>query len=222
MTLNEYLDSLGQPQSLVKNLILKTLWDAGEAFPKEWVRSSDLLSKTGQKYFDRRVRELRDQIGCDIVTEHHGGEHCYRLMSANLNNCNPRLYLSQSQKNALFSAANHTCCICGRQVAPGVRGLQADHKIPLSRSGGHDLSNWQAVCNECNVGKRRACEGCKLECSSCPWAFPEIVGSTVLVRLPQDLIALLANRGITDQKAIENFVIEALRQYQHPANATKI
>jgi len=86
------------------------------------------------------------------------------------------------------------CCLWG--------GLQADHKIPLSRGGSHDLSNWQPLCNECNVGKRRACAECEEDCRVCSWAFPEVVGITTAVSIPTDLLRKLerqmdSSNGIT-------------------------
>ncbi|EOA5446037.1 HNH endonuclease [Escherichia coli] len=78
-----------------------------------------------------------------------------------------REYLTESQRSSLFSNCSNTCATCGKTVAAGVRGLQADHKIPLSRGGGNELTNWQALCHNCNVGKRRACEGCTEDCYTC-------------------------------------------------------
>ncbi|MGB3638729.1 MAG: hypothetical protein WBA39_14320 [Rivularia sp. (in: cyanobacteria)] len=43
--------------SQVKITILRTLWEEGNQFPREWVLSNKLLQLTGQKYFDRRIRE---------------------------------------------------------------------------------------------------------------------------------------------------------------------
>ncbi|MCP4130899.1 MAG: hypothetical protein GY754_07940 [bacterium] len=54
--------------SKVKQLILKMLKE------KEWVSSKDLLEATQQKYFDRRIRELRDELGYDIIIEFISGE----------------------------------------------------------------------------------------------------------------------------------------------------
>lgn len=210
MTFDEYMANLPRGISQVKHLILKTLWEAGDSFPREWVRSSTLLELTGQKYFDRRTRELRDQLGCDIHTEPYDGEHCYRLATAKLSQYNPRLYLTATQKNQLFIKDECQCQICGTQVPPGVKGLQADHKMPLIRGGSHNDHNWQSICNVCNVAKRRACADCEDDCRQCPWAFPEKTGVVTLVRIPLHLTQKINHLGIKDQKEIEKFIIKAV------------
>lgn len=188
MDLDNYIKSLPDKSlSKVKILIISTLWGNGIKFPTDWVSSSYLLKLTKQKYFDRRVRELRDQSGCDIETMHVHGEHQYRLISQKLNKANPRLYLTNTQKKKLFQSDNYTCQICDRKIEPGIRGLQADHKVPLSRGGGHEQDNWQSLCNECNVMKRRSCADCDLDCLSCSWAFPTENGIPITLRLDADI-----------------------------------
>jgi hypothetical protein len=66
--------------------------------------------------------------------------------------------------------------------------LQADHKVPLSRGGGNELPNWQPMCNNCNVGKRRACEGCSLDCRTCSWAFPEKHGVRTMFSISEQTL----------------------------------
>ena len=97
LTFNSYLDLIVSTMtatrnqdkkyalSNVKKIILKTLWNEGDEFPKNWVSSERLLDLTKQKYFDRRIRELRDQVGCDIKTGSYKGQPAYRLISPKLN-----------------------------------------------------------------------------------------------------------------------------------------
>ncbi|MFN9899172.1 MAG: HNH endonuclease, partial [bacterium] len=63
MEFSEYINQLsgGRKISAVKLKILITLWESSQEFPKAWVTSDHLLEITGQKYFDRRARELRDE-----------------------------------------------------------------------------------------------------------------------------------------------------------------
>lgn len=210
MEFEAYIKSMPVKLSDVKLIILRALWDSGSTFPRPWVRSSTLLKLTDQKYFDRRTRELRDQVGCDIENQYQQGEHCYRLNSANLNQYNPREYLSQSQKNQLFSSQGGTCQICGSKMQAGARGLQADHKVPLNRGGSNDVANWQSLCNECNVAKRRACADCNEVCKQCTWAFPEHMGARTLVVLPHGLIGELQKRGINTPKRIEETIVATM------------
>lgn len=212
MSLTEYLRPFGN-LSEVKQKILRELWRSDDAvFPKPWVQSSRLLELTGQKYFDRRIRELRDELGCDIETGNIRGEHSYRLLSARLNSANPRFYLSESEKRALFCRHDYTCQVCGGRFLAGVRGLQADHKVPLIRGGVHESTNWQPLCNSCNVAKRRACAGCQEDCQQCPWAFPERVGQLTLIRIPRGILTILEQRVGYDVKLIEEEIVRILAE----------
>ncbi|MDF1860406.1 MAG: HNH endonuclease signature motif containing protein [Verrucomicrobiales bacterium] len=211
MSFEEYCSKLGR-LSEVKRTILHKLWgeDSG-TLSGDWVRSSTLLALTRQKYFDRRTRELRDEKGCDIETKSVNGGHCYRLNSEVIKNANPRFYLSAKEKKLLFALAKNKCQVCGRRMEAGVRGLQADHKIPLIRGGDHETTNWQAVCNECNVGKKRACAGCEEDCEKCPWAFPENVGILTVLRLPALLRDKIESRADGEgQDAIEREIIRLI------------
>lgn len=212
-TIDSFVAALS-PLSDVKEVIIRRLWGNDDAlFPKPWVKSTDLLALTQQKYFDRRTRELRDELGCDIETQQVNGEHCYRLLSDRINPPNPRLYLTAKEKNTLFRKYSYKCQICGGSFLAGVRGLQADHKIPLIRGGTHKTENWHPICNACNVGKRGACAGCEDECRECPWAFPEIVGQVTLLRLPPSTLHALYSQFGNDQKNIEAGVVQILNQY---------
>ncbi len=190
MKLKEYLSQLPSKQKLsdVKLKILTRLWEDDKVpFPKPWVSSAELLELTKQKYFDRRTRELKDQIGCDLETKYceEFSGHAWRINSEALALPQDREYLTQSQKNKLFEDHDYTCATCGVKISAGVRGLQADHKVPISRKGTKDLENWQPMCNNCNVGKRRACESCTADCQNCSWAFPEKVGVKTMLAISE-------------------------------------
>jgi hypothetical protein len=213
MTFEQYIAGLPSTLSDVKRQIVQRLWKEGASFPRGWVKSSELLSLTGQKYFDRRVRELRDEMGCDIETGTVSGEHAYRLISTDVEVANPRAYLTESQKKELFRSASNRCAICDRQFESGLRGLQADHKVPLKRGGPHDSANWQPLCVECNVGKRRACAGCELDCQVCPWAFPERVGRRLLVQVSKKVEVSLKEYSVDSGKSLNLCVAEAVAEY---------
>jgi 5-methylcytosine-specific restriction endonuclease McrA len=209
MTLDRYINTIGGSLSDVKRKILVELWNAGQIFPRNWVASSHLLNITQQKYFDRRARELRDEKGCDIETKHINGEHHYRLVSDVLAASNPRSYLTEAQKKNLFQFSGNTCQVCGVRANAGVRGLQADHKVPLIRGGSHKLENWQAVCNECNVAKRRACQGCSDQCSTCQWAFPENAGFPVITRVPKEVFDKVQKNQRENPQWLEDIISRA-------------
>lgn len=219
MTFIEYIESLPTKRKLseVKLQILKKLWsNNSDSFPKPWVSSKELLELTGQKYFDRRARELRDQLGCDIETEYRESftGHGWRIRSDKLAPPHRREYLTQQQKETLFAEYDYCCAICGVNVVAGVRGLQADHKIPLSRGGGNELNNWQPICNNCNVGKRRACDSCFNDCNNCSWAYPDRVGINTIVKLSEYTLrrvdqfrsATQISRSTVMEEAVEYFL----------------
>lgn len=198
--------------SVAKLLVLSTLWNAGDSFPKDWVLSNHLYELTNQKYIDRRIRELRNEMGCDIETGIHNGEHSYRLLSDALNEAFDRTYLSEAQKKHLFKNHHYRCATCGQQYESGDKGLQADHKVPLIRGGGSELQNWQPLCIACNVAKRRSCMGCEVDCNQCAWAFPEKYGQTIPIALSsgigERLQAIARVRDCTPQELI----LEAVQQ----------
>lgn len=198
MEFSEYINQLsgGRKISAVKLKILITLWESSQEFPKAWVTSDHLLEITGQKYFDRRARELRDEYGADIETTNDRSTHLWRLNSPTITEGNKRSYLTQRQKDELFIQHNYTCQVCGKRTDAGTRGLQADHKVPLIRGGTETIENWQSLCNECNVSKRRACQGCDLECQKCVWAYPEEVGMILPLPVPPELLDKLTYMSI--------------------------
>ncbi len=209
MKLKEYLDSIDGSLSAQKRIILTALWESGKSWPRPWVASSDLLGLDGVgKYFDRRIRELRDDKGCDIESgRDKNGDHAYRLVSTKLKPANPRKYLTSNQKKKLIQDAGGQCVVCGSTI-----GLQADHKVPLSRGGTHGTSNWQVLCVGCNVAKRGSCHGCSDDCKECPWAFPESNGVQVGVRVPKTLAKRLADVAGQSPKAQEKFILAAIKK----------
>lgn len=215
MEFERYIQTLPtQKLSHVKRIILQTLWgDDNTPFPKPWITSSVLLEQTQQKYFDRRIRELRDDLGCDLETNYVSTlqDHAWRLRSPTLRSPKPRSYLTVRQKVDLFKRHDFSCAICGVTIAAEERGLQADHKVPISRGGRPDLSNWQPLCQNCNVAKRRACQGCDLPCESCVWAYPETVGIRTMIAFRESTLRRLdrfvqATQG--DRDAITNDAVD--------------
>ena len=51
----------------------------------------------------------------------------------------------------VLAAARGRCSLCGATSAE--RRIEVDHIIPRSRGGSNDMSNLQALCDECNRGK---------------------------------------------------------------------
>jgi len=190
--------------------ILEYLFNQGDTFPRAWVPRDVLHDLVKQSDYRRRITELGDEVGVDI--ERQSGTNAYRLKSPNLNLANPRTYLSKTQKNSLILRQNYTCQICSLHDDGNSTGtLQADHKIPLARGGGHSIENWQTLCHVCNVGKRNACQGCTRDCRQCPWAFPEIHGIRIMAPLsPSDIQGIMA-LGIP-REGIANWLVQLAKQ----------
>jgi len=210
MDIQLYLDEISQSRRLsdVKSLIIHELWGDGK-FPGTWVTSSRLLTMTNQKYFDRRIRELRDENGLDLGTAVVNGEHCYRLLSDNIGKTNLRAYLSDSDKKKLFISQDYKCQVCGKYAEAGARGLQADHKMPLVRGGRNEHDNWQSLCNECNVAKRRSCQGCHEDCVKCFWAFPNSNLLPLTIRVPKDMFDIVNKKTLKE----ENWLVDVLKKH---------
>lgn len=194
------------PEDLEKRLrgvykkILAELW------PLRWVKSSRLLDLTGQKYFDRRIRELRDEFGFDIESKHQEGEWSYRLKSHT-----PRFpkrrrkYPTPKDRKALVERDGSRCNICGfKPPNERISGfLQYDHRVPFNeRQGSTTLENLQLLCSRCNVIKRRACQVCTLKtCENCAYAYPEKFGSVHLIALSKE--ARTKYRDIARKKGVK-------------------
>jgi HNH endonuclease len=218
MDFEEYLSQLPVKKAPtgVKLKILKRLWHKDKTpFPKPWVSSSELLELTQQSYFDRRTRELREQLGCDVESGYNKDlkDHAWRLTSSTLSAPQNRKALTGLQKNKLFERYNFACAVCGQVVTPGLTGLQSDHKKPLSRGGSNNFDNWQPLCSRCNVGKRSACQDCELPCGECSWAFPETNGISVLTSISNLLIMRLDAYALRVNQTRDQVMAKSIEYY---------
>lgn len=190
----------------VKTLILKLLSEGN------WISSKKLLEETRQKYFDRRIRELRDELGYDIETSHVNGEHHYRLKSNQRKEIKLRTYLSASDKKLFLSQNEQKCALCRKEGSIG-KDLLWDHRMPLIRNGSGSIDNFQLLCRDCNNQKRVVCQDCNFECSKCYFAFPEQFEKPLLLR-PEKLESIdrikieTAKMGIS----VEEYIIFKLNK----------
>jgi hypothetical protein len=165
-------------------VLLEELWPAGHGIPGPRVKEDELREAINRfrrnqhlgtqpykPYIDvfRRLRELQGEEGITGI----GREgKTYQLVSLSLSEKRvPRIKLSDPDWLRILDAYQRRCPVCNRSE-PEVR-FQQDHKIPRTRGGGNELSNWQPLCDECNNFKSTSCRGCQLECEICSWAFPE-------------------------------------------------
>ena len=175
----------------------------------DWVSSQELLKLTNQKYVDRRIRELRDEEGWQIIHERKGRRHGYRLISTKKGKGRKRHYLSSKEKIEIFERDSYTCQICGLQLSSN--NAQIDHKVPLIRDGDLSASNLQTLCPECNVVKRSYCHKCtRPSCEDCFLAEPSLIRNRIILQLPSDLYNKLEEKATLSGKALPDFIIELL------------
>jgi hypothetical protein len=180
-------------------VLLEELWPIEHGIPGPLVKEDELREaierfrrgqhsgiKPYKPYVDvfRRLRELQGEEGVTGIAKE--GE-TYQLVSLSLSEKRiPRIKLSDTDWQQILDNFQYKCPICSR-TEPEVR-FQQDHKIPRTRGGSNELSNWQPLCDECNNFKSTSCRGCQLECETCSWSFPERFAP---LRLSSDNIARL-------------------------------
>lgn len=197
---------MAEKLSKVKTLILHTLAEG------RWVSSKVLLELTNQKYFDRRIRELRDEQGYDIEMAHREGEPHYRLRSDVRTETKTRTYLSAAEKRTFLIEKPPTCALCGSGGSVG-KDLVWDHRRPLLRNGTGDIENFQLLCRNCNNQKRSICRSCTFECSLCYFAFPEKFEEPLLLRPERlDSIEKLKAEASKMGISIEDYIIAKLNK----------
>lgn len=126
------------------------------------LKTSKLRRVAGISDYQRRIRELRNEEGLQILTHNdradlHPGE--YMLVSPKPK---PRLAqgITADQRARILQRNGMTCQVCGAGAgepdpfdpAKKVR-LQVDHIIPLNEGGTSDDSNLRTTCSACNLGR---------------------------------------------------------------------
>ena len=117
----------------------------------------------------RRLRELQGDEGFTCIVKEGTKYQLQSLMMGPKRE--PRGRPSKTLWAEILEASDHRCAHCGFQE-PNVK-LSPDHRRPRSRGGNNEDSNWQPLCEQCNNQKSSACQGCELNCMTCPWAYPE-------------------------------------------------
>jgi hypothetical protein len=187
-------------------VLLEKLWPLKHGIPGPCVKEDQLReaielfrrsqhsgNKPYKPYVDvfRRLRELQGEEGVTGIAREG---KTYQLVSLSLSEKRiPRVKLSETDWQQILEKYNNKCSVCNR-AEPEVR-LQQDHKIPRTRCGGNELTNWQPLCDECNNFKSTSCRGCQLECKKCSWAFPECFAP---LRLSSDNISRIRQSAINN------------------------
>lgn len=165
----------GKSNRQIYRAILEALWPKGHGIPGPILTRDDIRAAVdaakGKHYKDvfRRLRELQGEEGfLGIIKD--GTK--YQLIHLNISpKKTPRTALSEDNWQKVLDHYHNVCAVCG--AAPDETGFQQDHKVPRQHGGTDDLSNWQPLCDSCNIDKSVQCRGCTKDCTQCGWAFPE-------------------------------------------------
>jgi 5-methylcytosine-specific restriction endonuclease McrA len=103
-----------------------------------------------QEQLDRRRRELSKYFV--IERSGAGGSTAYRLTATKPMLESEDLGISEAVRARVLQFGR--CGMCGRTAMSHGVVLQVDHKIPQSWGGSNEEDNLQALCEECNRGKK--------------------------------------------------------------------
>lgn len=138
-------------RNVVSRAIYRVLYDnRDQALDIHQIRAridfAALGSTTSQQHLDRRMRDLYPHF----VIERERGLYKVKARLAGSDSARGRI----DKKTRAWVLRDQRCQQCGRTPgADGVR-LHVDHKIPQRWGGTDERENLQALCSECNEGKR--------------------------------------------------------------------
>jgi hypothetical protein len=107
------------------------------------------LESGQQEHLNRRMRELYRMF--DIERTRRGSETLYRLIGKKEVQLNTA---GISNRLRAWVLRDKRCAQCGRTPSEDGVKLHVDHKIPQDWGGTNDPENLQALCSECNEGKK--------------------------------------------------------------------
>lgn len=103
-----------------------------------------------QEQLDRRRRDLNKHFLIERVRK--GGDTRYRLVARKPTTESDDLGITERVRAQVLRLGR--CEQCGRTPRDHGVVLQVDHKMPQSWGGGNEIGNLQALCEECNRGKK--------------------------------------------------------------------
>jgi HNH endonuclease len=120
----------------------------GLTFPE--IREELDLQPGEQGQLDRRKRDLYDFY--EIQQRREGNRFIY-IYKGELEEPRTR-DITATDRAAVLLAANGRCALCGRDKEKHGIALVVDHKVPKDWGGSNERGNLQALCEECNAGKK--------------------------------------------------------------------
>ncbi|WP_344751874.1 HNH endonuclease [Gryllotalpicola koreensis] len=132
--------------------IYSYLFEYRNAPPTDAQIADYFYADTGQRptQLDRRRREVGEVFQIEQVRT--GREVAYRLVGWRAVQLARGAGISQRDRFVVLQAGR--CAKCGRTVADDGVKLVVDHVIPQAWGGTDSLDNYQALCQECNAGKK--------------------------------------------------------------------
>lgn len=145
----------GELQDLISNGVTRVIYGVlfehqGEPLSIHQVRELIGLEVGIQQHLDRRLRDLDPFFVIERGRE--GRETTYALK-----NRRPKALKAEggiSKKLRAWVLRDQRCSQCGRTPTEDQVKLHVDHKVPQEWGGTHDPENLQALCSECNEGKK--------------------------------------------------------------------
>lgn len=123
-----------------------------------WVPRSELQEVAGNVGgWERVMRTFRDD---GYVLEYSPAKRAYRFpFKEPQNAAKDDRYINKKTRAMVLTRDNSTCQMCGKTVKEDGIKLYMDHIIPLEWGGQTTIDNLQALCRECNEGKKNFVTG---------------------------------------------------------------
>lgn len=145
---SKQLNSLGF--SVFEREIYRLLYEnRGTPLTMSEIRKALKVPAGEQEHLNRRTRELYREF--DIERKRKGRTTTYELKGRL---AKPRAAGRINKTTRAYVLRNQRCEQCGRTPRDHGVVLHVDHKIPKEWGGTDDRENLQALCSECNEGKK--------------------------------------------------------------------
>jgi hypothetical protein len=111
-------------------------------------RFTKLLKNMNDLIWDADVDELVENYHEKMMTK----ENDQAIIDNARESAAKRIKVMPSIRWQVFQRDNWKCVACGKNADDHI-WLEVDHIIPRSKGGKNEISNYQTLCNVCNIGK---------------------------------------------------------------------
>lgn len=129
-------------------------WGVGRPMSIAQLKSKMGVEPDKLRNIERRIRELRQQFGYDLV--HDKKNDTYTLVCAEpgaVYQTDERT-ISANLRMVILNRAHSRCAMCGAHTQKDGVKLVIDHRVPISWGGRTDEDNLWAICELCNLQKK--------------------------------------------------------------------